>query len=110
MAAKNVHEFTSENWQKEVLDSDMPVLVDFWATWCGPCRALAPTIDQLAEEYSGKVKVGKLNVDDAQDIAAQYRVGSIPAVLIFKKGQVTENVVGNQRKNVFQDAINRVLA
>jgi thioredoxin 1 len=110
MAAKNVHEFTSENWQKDVLESDQPVLVDFWAVWCGPCRALSPTIDQLAEEYSGKLKVGKVNVDDAQDIAAQYRVTSIPAVFIFKKGQVAERIVGAERKNVFQDAINRAIA
>lgn len=109
MAAKNVHEFTSENWQKEVLESEQPVLVDFWAVWCGPCRMLAPTIDQLAEENAGKIKVGKLNVDDAQDLAAQYRVTSIPQVFIFKKGQVAEKIVGAERKPVFQEAINRVL-
>lgn len=109
MATKSVHEFTSENWQAEVLDSEQPVLVDFWAVWCGPCRALAPTIDQLADDYAGKLKVGKVNVDDAQDIAAQYRVASIPQVFIFKKGQVAERIVGAEKKPVFQAAIDRVL-
>lgn len=109
MASSLVHEFTSENWQKEVMESSIPVLVDFWAVWCGPCRALAPTIDELAKENEGKIKVGKLNVDDAQDIASQYRVNSIPQIFIFKNGQVAERIVGAERKPVFQSAIKRVL-
>jgi thioredoxin 1 len=109
MAGKHVHEFNSANWQKEVIESDLPVLVDFWAVWCGPCRQLAPTIDQLAEEYAGKIKVGKVNVDDAQDLAAQFRVSSIPQVFIFKGGQVVEKIVGAERKTVFQAAIDRVI-
>ncbi len=84
MASQNVMEFTSDNWQSEVVQSDKPVLVDFWAPWCGPCRQLTPTIDRLATQYAGKVKVGKLNVDDSPDVATQYGVTSIPRVFIFK--------------------------
>ncbi|HMP59718.1 MAG TPA: thioredoxin [Gemmatales bacterium] len=109
MAGKNVLEFNSTNWQKEVLESNLPVLVDFWAVWCGPCRQLAPTIDQLADEYAGKAKVGKVNVDDAQDLAAQFRVSSIPQVFIFKGGQVVEKIVGAEKKPVFQAALDRHL-
>jgi thioredoxin 1 len=86
MAGTNVVEFTSANWASEVEQSAVPVVVDFWAPWCGPCRALAPTIDKLAAQFAGKVKVGKLNVDDAQDIAIKYAVTNIPRVLIFKGG------------------------
>jgi thioredoxin 1 len=86
MASQNVMEFTSNNWQKEVVESDKPVLVDFWAPWCGPCRMLGPTIEKVATQFAGKVKVGKLNVDDSPDLAAQYGVTSIPRVFIFKGG------------------------
>src|SRR5262249_34887169 len=84
MASKNVAEFTSENWKQEVVLSATPVVVDFWAPWCGPCRALTPIIEKLAEQYAGKVKVGKVNVDDNPDLATQYGVVNIPRVLIFK--------------------------
>src|SRR5207247_74849 len=86
MAGANVLEFTDTNWQLEVAQSTVPVVVDFWAPWCGPCRALAPAIDSVATKYAGKVKVGKLNVDDAQEVAAKYGVTSIPRVFIFKGG------------------------
>ncbi|MCS6977677.1 MAG: thioredoxin [Gemmatales bacterium] len=110
MAGGNVHEFTSENWQTEVLNSDIPVVVDFWAVWCGPCRMIAPTIEELAQEYAGRVKVGKVNVDDQQELAVQYRINSIPQIYIFKNGQVKERIVGAQPKSAFKAAIDKVLA
>ncbi|HEX4589263.1 MAG TPA: thioredoxin [Gemmataceae bacterium] len=84
MASKNVVEFTSENWQAEVAQSAQPVLVDFWAPWCGPCRQLSPTIDKIADQFAGKVKVGKVNVDENSDLAIKYDVTTIPRVLMFK--------------------------
>lgn len=110
MAGKNVMELSGNNWQKEVVESAVPVVVDFWAVWCGPCRMIAPTIDQLSEEYAGKIKVGKVNVDDSQDLAAQYRINTIPQVFIFKGGQVVDRIVGAQSKNHFQAAIEKALA
>src|SRR4051794_28972243 len=102
MASKNVQEFTNANWETEVMKSEVPVVVDFWAVWCGPCRMIAPTIDQLAEEYGGKIKVGKVNVDDNQEIAAQFRINTIPQVYVFKGGEVKERLVGAQPKTSFK--------
>jgi thioredoxin 1 len=110
MAGGNVLEFTSENWQSEVLGSDVPVVVDFWAVWCGPCRMIAPIIEELAQEYAGRVKVGKVNVDDQQELAVQYRINSIPQIFIFKGGQPKERLVGAQPKTAFKAAIDKVLA
>ncbi len=90
--------FNSDNFEDEVLKSDIPVLVDFYADWCGPCKMMAPIVDQIAEEYNGKVKVGKLNVDDSNDIAGKYQVMSIPTFLVFKDGEVAEKVVGGVSK------------
>ncbi|MFQ3594018.1 MAG: thioredoxin [Gemmataceae bacterium] len=84
MASPNVVTLTSENWHKEVVEAGMPVLVDFWAVWCAPCRALSPLIDKIADDFAGKVKVGKLNTEDAPEIAAKYRITAIPQLMIFK--------------------------
>jgi thioredoxin 1 len=111
MASKNVLEFTTENWDQQVVQSDQPVVVDFWAVWCGPCRALAPVIDRLAEQYAGKVKVGKLNTDDHQDLAVRYGISAIPQVLIFKGGEEPkERIVGLNSEAALAKAIDRVLA
>lgn len=90
---------TKENFQSEVLDSDIPVLVDFWATWCAPCMMLSPVIAELAEDLSGKVKVGKVNVDEQQELAMQYRVASIPTLLLFKDGALSNSTVGFMPKD-----------
>jgi thioredoxin 1 len=91
---KNLVEFTEQNWENEVLGSSQPVLVDFWAPWCAPCRQLAPTIEAMADEYAGRLRVGKLNVDDHSAIAARYGIRSIPTVLVFKGGKVVEQRIG----------------
>lgn len=101
--------FNGENFQAEVLSSDKPVLVDFWAVWCGPCKMLTPTIDELAGEYEGRAKIGKVNVDENQDVAAKYSVMSIPTVIIFKDGKIVEQFVGVQPKSVYTDALNKYL-
>jgi thioredoxin 1 len=85
---------TDDNFQAEVLNSDKPVLVDFWAAWCGPCRMIAPAIEELARDYDGKAKVGKLDVDNNQRVAMQYGIRSIPALLIFKDGKVIDQIIG----------------
>jgi thioredoxin 1 len=110
MANANVHEFTSANWDQEVVKSDRPVLVDFWAPWCGPCRALAPAIDRVADQFAGKIKVGKLNTDDNQDLATKYGVTSIPRVLIFKGSeQPIDRIDGLVPERELVKVITRVL-
>ena len=89
---------TEENFENEVLKSDIPVLVDFWATWCGPCKMLAPIIAQIAEEKVGEIKVGKVDVDEEMELAAEYQVASIPTVLLFKNGEVVETSIGFKPK------------
>jgi thioredoxin 1 len=110
MASANLVEFTDANWQAEVVNSGIPVVVDFWAPWCGPCRALTPTIESLAAKYAGRVKVGKLNVDDAQETATRYAVTNIPRVLIFKGGdQPQHTFVGVRSEADLAKAIDSVL-
>ena len=110
MASANVMELTNDNWEQEVVNSDKPVLVDFWAPWCGPCRALAPTIDKIAAQFAGKVKVGKLNTDDSPDVAVRYGISGIPQVLIFKGGdQPRDRVVGLQSEANLVKLVNRIL-
>ena len=94
MARQNTLTFTDQSWEADVLNSDVPVLVDFWAEWCGPCRMMSPTIDTIATEYSGKAKVGKLNVDENGGTAMRYNIRGIPTLLVFKGGQVVAQKVG----------------
>lgn len=110
MAASNVATFTDGNFDADVLKASTPVLVDFWAEWCGPCRALGPTIDALATDYAGKIKVGKLNVDENQQITVQFQVRGIPAVMLFKGGQMVDQVVGLADKAAFKQMIDKHLA
>lgn len=101
--------FTSENFDAEVLKSDKPVLVDFFATWCGPCKMMAPVVEALAGEYDGKAKVGKLDVDECEDIAARYGVMTIPTIILFKNGEIAYKTVGVQNKATLVEALNAAL-
>ena len=101
----NAAAITSENFEAEVLKSEIPVLVDFWAEWCGPCKMIAPSVDAIADEYSGKIKVYKLNVDDEAGIAAKYGIMSIPTLIIFKNGEVAEQIVGLMPKQKIEEKI-----
>ena len=101
--------FTTQNFESEVLKSDKPVLVDFYADWCGPCKMMAPVVEELAELYDGKAKVGKLNVDNNEEVAMKYGVMSIPTILVIKNGQVEAKMVGVQKREVLMDALDKVL-
>lgn len=107
MAGKNIIEVTDQEFTAQVLESDKLVLVDFWATWCGPCLALGPTLEALAEENAGNVVVAKLNVDENRETAATYRITSIPTVLFFKEGKLVNSVVGARPKGQYQEEIQR---
>ena len=106
---ENVLEFTDSNFNSEVLQSEIPVLVDFWAEWCGPCKAIAPTVGEIANDYNGKIKVGKVNVDTNQKIAMEYGIRSIPSLLIFKGGTILNQVVGSVQKNSITKLLDEVL-
>ena len=103
------YKFTSANFEEEVLNSEIPVLVDFYADWCGPCKMMAPIVESLAESFDGKVKVGKLNIDEEMDIAQKYRVMSIPTFIVFKGGQALETSVGAMSKDELEKKLQKVL-
>lgn len=100
-----VADFTDANFESEVVQSTEPVLVDFWAPWCGPCRMIAPVVEELAGEYAGSIKIGKVNIDDSPNTAQSYGVSSIPTLMVFKAGEVVERFVGVQPKNRLQEAL-----
>ncbi len=108
MASENVVEFTDQNFEQEVLQSSEPVLVDFWAEWCMPCRMLAPTIDKLAKDYAGRVKVGKVDTDSNRDVSIKYSINAIPTVILFKDGQVAQKFVGLRQEKDFKAALDAV--
>mgnify|MGYP001262329387 CR=1 FL=1 len=110
MAASNIVTLTSENFSSEVLNSTSPILVDFWAQWCGPCKMLAPILDDLAQEFDGKVRIGKVDIDQYQDLAGQYGIRAIPTLLVFKNGQVVEQMQGLRSKKDLKAALERLSA
>jgi thioredoxin 1 len=110
MASENIVTVTQGNFATEVLQSKVPVLVDFWAEWCGPCKMLAPLLDELAGEMAGKVKIAKVDVDANQDLAAQYRITGIPTLLVFKNGQVAEQMVGLRGKRDLKASLEKAAA
>ena len=108
MSAANIVILTDGNFAQEVLKSTTPVLVDFWAEWCGPCKMVAPILDELASEYDGKVKIGKVNIDEFQGLATTYGIRAIPTLLIFKDGQVADQIVGLRSKRDFKVKLDKV--
>ncbi|MCX8030352.1 MAG: thioredoxin [Thermodesulfovibrionales bacterium] len=107
--AEGVQVFTSASWEKDVLQSSGLVVVDFWAAWCGPCRMIAPTIEELAKEYAGKIKIGKLNTDENSDIASKYQIMGIPTIMFFKNGQKVDQIVGAVPKQQIKAKIDSLL-
>lgn len=105
----NVKTITAQNFQQEVLQSDQPVLIDFWAPWCGPCKMMGPVIDNVARENEGKIAVGKVNVDENQSLAAEYGIRGIPTMAIFKEGQEVKRIVGAVPKNQLQNLIDAIM-
>ena len=110
MASPNIVKLTQENFAAEVLQSPTPVLVDFWAEWCGPCKMIAPILDELSDEYEGRVKIAKVNIDEQQGLAAKYGIRAIPTLLLFDKGQVADQIVGLRSKRDLKASFDRVAA
>jgi len=109
MSGKNMVEFSDQNFDQEVLKSDKPVLVDFWATWCAPCRMIAPAVEAIAQEYADRAKVGKLNVDENLSVTGRYNIRGIPTLLLFKNGQIQEQLVGATTKDAISKLIDKHL-
>ena len=109
MASDKVVALTKDNFEQEVVNSDKPVLIDFWASWCGPCRAVAPVMDELAEEFNGKAKICKINVDDEAELSAKFRIMSIPTIMLYKNGEMVEKVIGARSKEEFSKLIEKNL-
>ena len=108
--AENLVALNDDNFQAEVIDCDLPVLVDFWAPWCGPCRAIAPHVEAMATEYAGRLKVGKVNVDDSPNTAMQFRITSIPTLLVFREGKVVDQIMGAKPKPALVSAVEKHLS
>ncbi len=110
MTSPDVMEFTDTNFESDVIGSDLPVLVDFWAEWCQPCRMLTPTIEELAAQYKGRVKVGKLNTDTNRDVSIKYGISAIPTIILFHDGEVRKKFVGLTSKDQFQEVLDEIAA
>lgn len=108
MASKNITEFTDANFEEEVLNSDLPVLIDLWAVWCAPCYMVSPVVEELADEYAGKLKVGKLNVDQNPSVPGRYNVRAIPTLLFFKDGKLYDQIVGAVPKSTLEEVVKRI--
>ena len=107
--AENVMEFDDQNFDSDVLEAGMPVLVDFWAVWCGPCKAIAPIVEEVANDYSGKVRVGKIDVDSNNRVAMRYGIRSIPTLLLFSGGEVVDQVIGNVGKESIESMLSKAI-
>jgi len=110
MAASNIVTLNQENFQTEVVQSQKPILVDFWAEWCGPCKMLAPILDEIAQEYDGKARIGKVDIDQHQGLAAQFGISAIPTLLLFKNGEVVDQLRGLRSKRDLKACLDRVTA